>query len=41
MLTFKACDVVYFKFNKLMVYANDGSLEKAQVINKLIYGTWF
>jgi hypothetical protein len=38
MFTFKACDVVYFKFNKLMVYANDGSLEKVQVINEKIYG---
>jgi hypothetical protein len=40
MLTFKACDVVYFKFNKLMVYANDGLLEKVQVINEKIYGIW-
>jgi hypothetical protein len=36
MFTFKACDVVFFKFNKLMVYANDGSLEKVQVINEKI-----
>lgn len=41
MLTFKACDVVYFKFNKLMVYANDGSLEKVQIINENNYGIWF
>lgn len=40
MLTFKACDVVFFKFNKLMVYANDGSLERCKLLLKrfMAYG---